>query len=410
MKLIYVKNVLTAILRDGTVITKDCTGAFYDEIVSISDNEELVIKKLLPNFAAKVEEFEKKKETVENLKTLKEEVKASNIISTDEKGRNFMTEVSTFISLPTAFVDVIIKAEKEGNEELIQTYKNFWTLCCLNPDERARDNMFWFLTKYGFKISKSGLFVAYRNADIISEGKKDLPKDLKDFILASHVKVKTQKKSPKNFTVFSNLDLKEGDVKYILKKSDYEFSEDSNVESIGNLQELYEGLNSDVESAPLYTDNHTKTFKIRLGEMVTQDRSLCNPKQDVTCSEGLHVASKEWLEKNGRGFGVQGLMVLVNPVDVVAVPKKDSYGKMRTCAYLPILPVKKDSNGYIIEEDIPDGFEDKFFNIHISYEGEPNKEDIGNYTIEVPDSPTLNTTSIKKTLQDIKGVLAKKIC
>ena len=409
MKLIYVKKVLTVILSDNTVITKgDCTKELYNKVLEKSEDEQAVMKMLLPKFYEKVEEFKEKEEEIEAIKTLIEDVKTSSIITTKDK-RSYILDVSDAISLPQDFVKAIISAEKENNTEIIQTYKNFWTLACLNPDAKARDNMFWFLTKWGFKLSKSGLFVAYRNANVVSKGKisATLSPELIDFVTASYVKIKTQKKSPKNFNVIQN----EGELEFSYRKLETGCLE--NEVLVGTVYDLYHQIdNPDEEDlSPEYTDAHSGKFKIKIGKIVSMPREECDERQDITCSKGLHVASKSWLEEQGKTyFGTQGLMVLVNPVDVVAVPKEDSYGKMRVCAYLPIMPIKKDGFGNIIEEDIPTGFEDNFFNIQIDYKGEKNREDVGNYTITIPDSPILNIKTITQNLQDIKVLLSKKVC
>lgn len=94
----------------------------------------------------------------------------------------------------------------------------------------------------------------------------------------------------------------------------------------------------------VYTDNHTGTFKIRIGESVSIDRGKCDDDPNVTCSAGLHVASKTWLTDNY--YGDTGLICLVNPMHVVAVPPQDSYGKMRVCEYLPVGTIRYE-NGRI---------------------------------------------------------------
>jgi len=79
------------------------------------------------------------------------------------------------------------------------------------------------------------------------------------------------------------------------------------------------------------------------------DRKECDgdPKQD--CSYGLHVGNKSFL---GRGhFGGQGIVVLVNPSKVVAVPEYNKH-KMRVCEYFPIGLAEYDEEGKLIEIDI----------------------------------------------------------
>lgn len=68
----------------------------------------------------------------------------------------------------------------------------------------------------------------------------------------------------------------------------------------------------------VYTDNHSHTFRIKIGEMVTMPRKQCDCDSRVSCSRGLHCASVGWLKRNY--FGNTGLACLINPADVVAVP------------------------------------------------------------------------------------------
>ena len=108
------------------------------------------------------------------------------------------------LSLPQDLVDAILEAEIEGDDELIQTYINFWTLVSLNPDSRCRQNMFWFLNRYGMTISKSGLFVAYRNVSIKNIGQV-IDNKFAKFITSEYARIKfVSKKSPKHYVVCSS--------------------------------------------------------------------------------------------------------------------------------------------------------------------------------------------------------------
>ena len=73
---------------------------------------------------------------------------------------------------------------------------------------------------------------------------------------------------------------------------------------------------TDIEG--VYTDHHSHTFKIRIGEMVTMSREKCDCDSSVSCSRGLHASSVGWLKQNY--YGNTGLACLINPADVVAVP------------------------------------------------------------------------------------------
>ena len=172
----------------------------------------------------------------------------------------------------------------------------------------------------------------------------------------------------------------------------------------GMLADLYNKL-SDEDTAPVYTDGYTGRFVIRIGEPVTMPREKCDTNQNNTCSRGLHVAGKTWLQSNY--FGNTGLRVLVNPADVVAVPPQDSYGKMRVCAYYPVAVVSFDNSGNIVDEQIDDGFEDNFIDM-ISYLGEASTEELSKYSIIVPSIPELSRNRIMARMADIKASLKLK--
>lgn len=235
------------------------------------------------------------------------------------KGDCIYMEGVSPLSLPETLVKAIISAEENNDEDKLTAYKNFWILMSLNPDERCRRNLFWFLQKYGMTISKSGFFVAYRNVDTTSEPN-------------------------------------------------------------------------------VFTDHHTHKFKIKIGEMVTMPRDKCDSVQENTCSNGLHVAGKGWLKRNY--FGNTGLACLVNPTDVVAVPPYDNYGKLRTCAYLPMAVIKYDECNDVIPLDVEDGFDCSYVT-KVIYEGIMSPESSSPYSIVIPNLPGINKESITDSLLDI---------
>lgn len=244
-------------------------------------------------------------------------VNNSNLLS--YKGDSIYLESISQLSVPKTLVEAILDAEENNDEDKLTAYKNFWTLMSLNPDERCRKNLFWFLQRYGMTISKSGFFVAYRNVDTTS---------------------------------------------------------DPNV----------------------FTDHHTHKFKIKIGEMVTMKREDCDSNQDVTCSRGLHVAGKGWLKRNY--YGNTGLACLVNPSDVVSVPPMDNYGKLRTCAYLPMTIIEYNENDDVIPLDVEDGFDCSYVT-KVIYEGIMGTEEDSSYTITIPEIPGVNKQSITDSLLDI---------
>ena len=376
MKIIRVMDTVTVVLNNGEIISSsECTDEMFAKIYNNQKDEDYVKSILIP-------EFKNKQTIVAEKKNLMEDLEYSQYLTA--KGSSvYLLDISE-LSVPEDLVEAILLAEKEEDEELIQSYLNFWTLVSLNPDSRCRQNLFWFLNKYGMTISRSGLFVAYRNVKIKKAGVSIDPK-LANFISSEYARIKfISKKSPKDYLVLKTVD------GYVLTKTSCD-------NTIGNLSDLYKQL-SDVEVSTVYTDGYTGKFEIKLGEIVSMPREKCDSVQENSCSKGLHVAGKTWLKENY--FGEVGLMVLVNPADVVAVPPIDDYGKMRTCAYYPVSIVEFDKNGDIIDTEIEDGFEDDFID-KICYSGLINNNDINPYFVTIPDIPELDKSKINNRLLEM---------
>jgi hypothetical protein len=149
----------------------------------------------------------------------------------------------------------------------------------------------------------------------------------------------------------------------------------------------------------VYTDHYTHKFKIRIGEMVTMNRKDCDCDSSVSCSSGLHCSSVGWLKQNY--YGNTGLACLINPADVVAVPHIDNYGKLRTCAYLPIKEIRYDENEDVIPLDVEDGFDCSYVT-KVIYEGITGTEKSPyTYKISIPNIAGINRESIQDSLLDI---------
>lgn len=56
----------------------------------------------------------------------------------------------------------------------------------------------------------------------------------------------------------------------------------------------------------------------------------------------------------------------------------DDYGKLRSCAYLPIAIAEFDENGHIREDVVTDGFEDE---VLVDYAQAINNDDLDDYTL-----------------------------
>lgn len=308
-KVIKVDNKVTVFLENGEIVEREVTEDEFKKVIKAQTDEE-VLKLLCP-------EYQKSIESHNNALTLIEKIQKSELLSM--RGDVVYWEDVSCLSVPEELVKAIIKAEEEHNELKISTYRNFWTLMSLNPDERCRKNLFWFLQKYGMTISRCGFFVGYRNVD------------------------KTKEEN-------------------------------------------------------VFTDHHSHTFKIRIGEMVTMDRSKCDTVQENTCSTGLHIGGRGWLKRNY--YGDTGLACLINPADVVAVPPYDSYGKLRTCAYLPMEIIYYDNNDDVIPLDVEDGFDCSYVT-KVIYEGTMGTEEDSTYKINIPEIPGTTVESIQDKLLEI---------
>ena len=308
-KVIKVDNKVTVFLENGEFVEKEVTEDEFKKVVEAQTDEE-VLKLLCP-------EYQKSIESHNNALTLIEKIQKSKLLSM--RGDVVYWEEVSCLSVPEELVKAIIKAEEEHNELKISTYRNFWTLMSLNPDERCRKNLFWFLQKYGMTISRCGFFVGYRNVD------------------------KTEEEN-------------------------------------------------------VFTDHHSHTFKIRIGEMVTMDRNKCDTVQENTCSTGLHIGGRGWLKENY--FGDTGLACLINPADVVAVPPYDNYGKLRTCAYLPMDIIHYDETSNVIPLDVEDGFDCSYVT-KVIYEGTMGTKEDSTYKINIPEIPGTTVESIQDKLLEI---------
>ena len=234
-KIIKVDKKVIVMFEDGSYCERDgVSEELFKQIVDTESDEE-VYALMVPAYAQRMREYI---DAVE----LKDSIEDSQLLVL--KGECVYWEEVSQLSMPAELVKAVLNAEFNQDEVKLDTYRNFWTLMSLNPDERCRKNLFWFLNKNGLVISRCGFFVAYRNANYHS---------------------------------------------------------------------------TDVDGTTVYTDAHSGTTRIRIGEVVTMSRKECDNVQENTCSRGLHLGARSWLKRNY--FGSQGLVCLCNPADVVAVPQ-----------------------------------------------------------------------------------------
>jgi len=292
------------------------------------------------------------------------------------------------IPMPAQLVERINLYVESGAP--VDSLVNFWMLCMANPDSRARNDLFEFADRYNFPITPYGYFVGYKSVYVkkYSRGYDSLIKDSeilqalnpliaesqdlhylddltstpeeREKVIATYTLVKVfycdTYGDDQVMYVAANVaadDIYDEEVIdnskdvieealgcYLENDGEYE-PEIHTIQVVGPLaKELYllkqrtivEGAD---ESDITFTDIHTRTFSIKLGEVVKMDRDECDSNPNQTCSRGLHIGAPGYVKNFGSGSSRKIIACLVNPAHVVAVPTDYSFEKMRVCEYFP---------------------------------------------------------------------------
>ena len=226
-----------------------------------------------------------------------------------------------------------------------------------NPDQRVRESLFDFIKIHDFVITDTGYFLTYKAVhlkknEVVIDDKgttASVPatSDLTDFVIESFDKVtKKWNTSAKRYSVYRVINTNE----LRISKSKLADGWDEKIKGIqimGNLAKLYRHCTGAIQIpvAPveniqpvvqkdLYTDKHTSKMHIELGVPVYQSRGECDADPSKECSHGLHVGSTTYVNNFAVGNDTV-LICLVNPMNVIAVPKYDR-SKIRVCEYFPI--------------------------------------------------------------------------
>lgn len=197
-KIIKVDKRVVVMFEDGSYCEReDVSDELFSKILEAENDEEVFIL-MCPEYNHVIEEYNE-------IRLLYDIIGYSKLLTL--KGESVYWEEVSGLSMPIELVKAVLEAEENEDSLKIETYRNFWTLMSLNPDDECRKNLFWFLNRNGITLSRQGFFIAYRNVDTTEE----------------------------------------------------------------------EGV---------YTDHHSHTFKIRIGEMVTMPREECDCNSSNECSQG----------------------------------------------------------------------------------------------------------------------------
>ena len=92
-----------------------------------------------------------------------------------------------------------------------------------------------------------------------------------------------------------------------------------------------------------YFDYFSQTLDHSPGNVVTQQRNMCDEDPDQTCSNGIHFCSFGYLNQYHSGDDSRRVMLVkINPADVVAIPRDYGTAKGRCCKLTVIQQVPQD--------------------------------------------------------------------
>lgn len=159
-KIIKIDKKVIVMFEDGSYCERDNVSKEEFETIVKANTDEEVFAIMCPSYNEVMQDYLDTKGIFDRIKDSKLLTLEGEIV--------YWKEISE-LSMPTELIKAVLDAEEAQDEVRITTYKNFWTLMGLNPDEKCRKNLFWFLERNGLIISKCGFFVAYRNVVPTSE-------------------------------------------------------------------------------------------------------------------------------------------------------------------------------------------------------------------------------------------------
>lgn len=441
-----VNDVLTIVLKDGSIITKP--GATADDFKRA---RACFTEDMLIDIVATQEVVQERKEREAEVKRFKAIHKGFELLS---KFSHFkVVGNSVYLSginrslpqlLVERFIEIVDSYEhysvQQTEDLLLQNdefvgLKRFFMWACLNPRVEVANSLFDFLSQNGMKITKQGFFVALRNV-VTSHGSAELV----HFISNAYNKVKAVwKKSPTDYHVF----LENGAYKmvhtesmYTTKTVDCDYCDgtgimidddgDSNAcddgcegsglveinvpidngQFIGNLTDLYLDLPNRAENR--FTDNWTKTFDIRIGQVVSMPSEDCNWSTQDCATAGLHFAG------HTAPYVLCGditVFTLHNPMKVVGIGTE----KGRCWEYLPFMTTSVDEANEIMNDKEFDFLElDEAYAIReLENLAEKAKEgfqtETGKHDFNLPSISVHEINNIVKSLEEMEMEIVNRV-
>jgi hypothetical protein len=450
-----VNNTLTIVLSNGDILTKP--GATEDDYHAIINARN--IHEIYAVIASRevLEDVEKVRAEAARIKALQQGIEILGCINDFRVEGTSVYLTGTSRSMPQIlveeFIRVVDRVADEPSQEVFSdqlnqddeyvALKNFFMWCCLNPRAEVAHELYRFLSENSFRITRQGFVVALRNV-VTLHGSPELV----HFISNTYNKVKAVwKKNPDNYTIF----LEDGEYKLVHNDhlttietltattcpdcdgdgtwydeyededfdcetchgtgevEEYEFSTTVSVDhgqKIGGLTELYLDLPNREENR--FTDDWTKTFDIRIGQVTSMPQEQCNWSTQDCAAAGLHFTADQI---HYVGCGDQSVIVLINPMKVVGIGQH----KGRCYEYLPIMTVAREEATRILHDGMFDTIQlDEEYAIReLESLAERAKEGFATeskkYEFNMPAISAAEITNIVNSLSEMKASISKRV-
>jgi hypothetical protein len=455
-----VNNTLTIVLSNGDILTKP--GATEDDYHAIINARN--IHEIYAVIASRevLEDVEKVRAEAARIKALQQGIEILGCINDFRVEGTSVYLTGTSRSMPQILVEEFIRvvdrvADEPSQEVFIDqlnqddeyvALKNFFMWCCLNPRAEVAHELYRFLSENSFRITRQGFVVALRNV-VTLHGSPELV----HFVSNTYNKVKAVwKKNPNEYTVF----LENGEYKLVhddkLFKEEthttttcpeclgdggwdsgdncddwddewedcercdgtgeieeYEYEQTIPVDhgqNIGNLVDLYLDLPNREENR--FTDDWTKTFDIRIGQVTSMPMDQCNWSTQDCAAAGLHFTADQI---HYVGCGDQSVIVLINPMKVVGIGQH----KGRCYEYLPIMTVPREEATRILHDGMFDTIQlDEDYAIReLESLAERAKEGFATeskkYEFNMPAISAKEITNIVNSLSEMKASISKRV-
>jgi hypothetical protein len=451
-----INDTLTVVLNDGNILTKP--GATEEHYYAVVDARSVHEIQAIVASTEVLQDVEKMRAETARIKALQQGIELLAVLNDFTVEGSTVYLAGTSRSMPQIlvekFIEVVDRVASEPSQEVFidqlnqddeyVALKNFFMWCCLNPRAEVAHELYRFLTENSFRITKQGFVVALRNV-VTLHGSPELV----HFVSNVYNKVKAVwKKNPNEYTVF----LENGEYKLVhddklfkeetftsttcpecegegqfYDEWDEEWTEEcencngtgeveeyeytitvpvNHGEKIGNLVDLYLDLPNREENR--FTDDWTKTFDIRIGQVTSMPMEECNWSTQDCAAAGLHFTADQI---HYVGCGDQSVIVLINPMKVVGIGRH----KGRCYEYLPIMTVPREEATRILHDGMFDTLElDEEYAIReLESLAEKAKEGFATeskkYEFNMPAISAIEIGNIVATLNQMKDVISKRV-